>query len=150
MFGAKDQKKEPPINTDVVETIIGANSEINGDVTSAGSIRVDGKMFGTIRANGNIIIGEKGLLEGDATATNVVVAGKVKGNIKVSKKVEINSTGNLLGDMVAKTVVIEDGALFTGNCKMESTSQPLLKDGNKTEINKTEGNKTENFKKHNR
>lgn len=133
MFGAKDQKKETPINTDVVETIIGANSEINGDVTSAGSIRVDGKMFGTVRANGNLIIGENGLLEGDAIAMNVVIAGKVKGNVKVSQKVEINGTGNHLGDIMAKTVVIEDGAQFTGHCKMESTSQALLKDENKTE-----------------
>ncbi len=131
MFGAKDQKKEGPVNLDVVETIIGANSEVTGDVSSAGSVRIDGKLLGTVQAKGNVIVGEKGLLEGNAFANNVVVAGKIKGNIKANQKVEINASGSLEGDMSAKTIVIEDGALFSGNCKMESEEQPLLKNGKK-------------------
>ena len=130
MFGSKDNKKAAPINVDVVETIIGANSEVAGNVISEGSIRIDGRHSGNITTKGNLIVGEKGALEGDTIAKNVVIAGKIKGNIKASDKIEINSTGMLEGDLTAKIVVIEDGANFTGNCRMEQSSQPLLNESN--------------------
>lgn len=134
MFSSKDSKKTAPINVDVVETIVGVNSEVTGNISSEGSIRVDGKLLGNVSTKGNLIIGEKGFLEGDTVAKNVVVAGNIVGNIRAIDKVEINKTGALEGDMVAKIVVIEDGAKFTGNCKMENSAQPLLKQSN-TETN---------------
>lgn len=134
MFSGKDIKKEVHSNSDVIETILGANSQIEGNLVSQGSLRVDGKMHGNVNLKGNLIVGEEGSLEGEVIAKNIVIAGKITGNIKALEKVEINKTGILLGDINSKFVVIEEGSHFTGNCKMElkETTLPLLNGKNKT------------------
>ena len=121
MFSSKDStKKETQLNPDVVETIIGTNTVLTGDIVSEGSVRIDGKVTGTVTAKGNLILGEKGSLLGNGKGKNIVIGGHIAGNIEAAGKVEINASGTLEGDMVAAVIVIEDGARFTGNCKMES------------------------------
>lgn len=127
MFSSKDIKKENQVKPDVIETIIGLNSEVEGTVTSQGSLRIDGKLRGDVRINGNLIVGDQGFLEGGVTAKNVVVAGKITGNITALEKIEINKSGTLVGDIVSKFVVIEEGSQFTGHCKMEKAEEiPLV------------------------
>ena len=133
MFGSKEGKKEAVVNADVIETIVGINSELEGSIFSQGSVRVDGKVKGDIDIKGNLIIGDQGTLLGNVKAKSVVVAGELKGNVLVLDKIEINKTGKLMGDIVSKFVVLEDGAEFTGHCKMErAVEKPaLLKENNK-------------------
>lgn len=128
MFSPKENKKEKVINTDLVETIIGFNTTIEGIVKTQGSVRVDGKLVGDIETQGNLIIGEKGFLKGNILAKTVTIAGEVYGNVSAGEKIELNKTARLLGDVTSKFVVIEDGAEFTGNCKMDrtQTQQNLL------------------------
>lgn len=133
MFGSKDAKKDSSINLDVIETIIGLNTEFEGSVVSRSSVRVDGRLRGDVKIDGNLVVGDKGLLEGNVVAKNIVVAGEIKGNVYASDKVEINKSAKLFGDIVSKFVVIEDGAEFTGHCKMERKEEntPLLVENNK-------------------
>jgi len=133
MFGSKENKNDSQVNSDVIETIVGFNSEIEGSVISQGSLRVDGKLFGDVDIKGNLIVGEKGFLNGEVKAKSVVVAGEIKGNITTLEKIEINKSGKIFGDIVSKFVVIEDGASFNGHCKMEKPSgEPvMLKENNK-------------------
>lgn len=133
MFSSKDGKKEKPVNPDLVETIIGFNSSIEGLVKTQGSVRVDGRLRGDVETQGSLIIGEKGSLEGNVIAKSVTVAGQLQGNVRVSEKIELNKTARLVGDIVSKFVVIEDGAEFTGHCKMdrEPAQQNLLTEPNK-------------------
>lgn len=133
MFGSKEAKKENTINSDVIETIIGLNSEVEGSVMSKGSVRVDGKLHGDVVIEGNLVVGDQGFLTGNVKAKNVVVAGELNGNVLAKEKIEINKVGRLNGDIISKFIVIEDGAKFTGHCKMEKEEQktPLLKENNK-------------------
>ncbi len=119
MFSPKDNKKEKVINTDLVETIIGFNSTVEGLVKTQGSVRVDGKLIGDVETQGNLIVGEKGSLKGNVKAKTVTIAGEILGNISADEKIELNKTARLLGDIISKFVVIEDGAEFSGNCKMD-------------------------------
>jgi cytoskeletal protein CcmA (bactofilin family) len=133
MFGSKEAKKENIINAEVIETIIGLNSEIEGSVLSKGSVRIDGKLNGDVSIEGNLIVGDQGLLKGNVKAKNIMVAGELIGNVAAKEKIEINKSGKLSGDILSKFIVIEDGAQFTGHCKMETeeSKTPLLKENNK-------------------
>ena len=133
MFSAKDIKKEGQANADVIETIIGLNSEVEGNIVSQGSLRIDGKLRGDITVKGNLVVGDQGSLEGSVNAKNIVVAGRITGNVVALEKIEINKSGRLIGDIISKFVVIEEGSHFTGNCKMERKDDviPLLSGKNK-------------------
>ncbi len=100
-----------------IETIIGAGTELEGDLHTNESIRVDGKIKGSIHAQG-IVIGEFGLVLGDITASAVTIAGKVKGNISANESLELLPKGQVLGDIRTAKLVVSDGANFEGNCQM--------------------------------
>lgn len=117
MFGK--EKKDKEVNTEVVETIVGVNSEIQGNVVSQGSVRIDGRVIGDMNVSGNIIIGEKGVIDGNLFGKSMVVAGRVNGNLDFSNKVEIMKTGKVYGDIFVKSILIEEGAVFEGNCRMK-------------------------------
>ncbi|HLV08951.1 MAG TPA: polymer-forming cytoskeletal protein [Halanaerobiales bacterium] len=108
----KEKKKEEEKGK--VETILGEGTLIEGDIYTKGSLRIEGKVTGKIRAEGDVFIGEKGETETEIEARNVVLAGKVNGDITSLQKIEILPKGKLKGDIRAKVLKIDEGAFFNG------------------------------------
>ena len=100
-----------------VRNLIGKGTVIKGDIESSGDIRVDGRLIGSLKSNGKIVVGQTGIVEGDMTCKQAEIAGMLKceelTSLKATSKVEI--------DMITKQLFIEVGAIFTGKCQM---SQP--------------------------
>src|SRR6266571_116159 len=85
MFSKKQQR---------LETIIGPESNIKGELSSKGTLRVDGTLDGNISADW-VILGETGVVNGDVAATGVIIGGRIKGNIRASEMVEIRTKGEV-------------------------------------------------------
>ena len=82
------------------------------------SIRIDGTFKGTLDATDTLIVGATGQLdEVSVTVKNAIVGGKIKGNITATSKVTLEISSRLEGDLTAKLLVIEEGSLFSGNCR---------------------------------
>lgn len=109
------QKKMKP---DQIDTVVGAGSRFQGDVEATGMVRIDGVYLGNIRTEGNIVIGEKGQVEGNIQGLHVTVAGKVKGQIKATASLQLLSTSSVFGDLDVEKMTMEEGAKFEGQCKM--------------------------------
>jgi cytoskeletal protein CcmA (bactofilin family) len=105
-------------NAKGVDTILGAGSEIKGQINAKGTVRIDGKIEGNVSSEESLIIGEKGVVKGNLTAKTVLISGKVSGNVFASKRIEIMPTGQLQGDIHSPRVAIADGVIFKGNCDM--------------------------------
>jgi cytoskeletal protein CcmA (bactofilin family) len=106
--------------------LIGAGTDIKGDIESTGDIRIDGTLKGNLRTRGKVVIGNTGLIKGEVICKNSDVEGKVEGKINVQELLSLKSTSSILGDISARRLAIEPGAKFTGNCNM--SSEPLSKD----------------------
>jgi len=113
----KDAPAGAPEN-DKVSTFIGQGTEIKGDIKAKGGIRIDGRVNGQIDHEGDLVIGEEGVVEATIKTRNVTIAGEAHGNIEASGRVEIVSTGRLFGDITVNALVIHEGAVFDGNCQM--------------------------------
>lgn len=113
-------KKQNMSVNEVIDTIIGENTVIEGSLNTKDTTRIDGKIKGEARSQGFLIIGEIGVVEGDVRAQSLLVAGTVKGNIYVQDRLEVAETGKISGDVVTKTLIIEEGAEFEGKCNMAS------------------------------
>ena len=100
-----------------IETIIGPGTEMEGNLGTQESIRIDGKIKGEIHAH-SVVIGEFGVVLGDITATCITVAGKVKGNVSSNEMLELLPKGQIIGDIRTAKLMISDGATFEGNCQM--------------------------------
>ncbi|WP_010097968.1 bactofilin family protein [Ornithinibacillus scapharcae] len=99
----------------VIQTIIGSETVIEGKITLPNSLRVDGKVIGEIDCSGDVYIGKDAYVEPSIKAKNVVIAGEVKGEVETIEKIQIEAKGKLNGNATSRGIVIEDGGLFSGN-----------------------------------
>jgi cytoskeletal protein CcmA (bactofilin family) len=108
------------------DTVLGANSVLEGTFQSNANVRLDGTFSGTLEINGNILVGETAKIKADINARNISIAGAVRGNI-TGKKVQVLRTGRVWGDIRATALTTEEGAFIDGKITMvghESSSAP--------------------------
>lgn len=107
------------------ETVLGANSELTGSLSSKANVRIDGSFEGALEIDGNILIGETGKIIADVNARNIVIAGSVRGNVN-GNKVQLLRTSRVWGDINATAITTEEGAFIDGKITMvkhEAASQ---------------------------
>ena len=110
------------------KTMIGSTVVIDGNITSAEDLIIEGKVSGTITATGHeVTVGQAGQLKANINAKSVRIGGKVEGDISGGEKVIISKTGNVLGNIDAPRVTLEDGAKFKGSIEMDPDEQPAIK-----------------------
>jgi len=101
---------------------IGNGTTFKGDIESNGDIRIDGKLIGSVKSNGKVLVGPTGSIEGDIFCKQADIAGNVKGNIKTEELTALKSTSIVEVDLTTKQLLIEVGAQFTGKCVMGQQS----------------------------
>jgi len=105
-------------------TIVGAGARLEGNVVSAGNLRIDGQVKGQINAEGDVSLSPQSQVEADIRAQNVSIAGRFKGSINVKGKAHLARGGRIDGDITSKTLVVEEGGVFHGQSIMDGSSQP--------------------------
>ena len=105
--------------------IVRNGTEIKGDITCKGDIRIDGKLEGNLVSEGKVVVGEQGLIEGTIECAFATIAGNIKANIKVNELLILKATANLVGEITTNKLQIEPGANFSGNCKMGAVIKGL-------------------------
>ena len=64
---------------DLVNTLVGEESEFKGTIHSQGSIRIEGSLDGELISQGEVYIGEKSKVKADVFGRTVIIAGEVRG-----------------------------------------------------------------------
>jgi cytoskeletal protein CcmA (bactofilin family) len=100
-------------------TVIGLGAKLDGNIVSAGSLRIDGQVKGEISAEGDVMLSPQSQVEADIRAENVIVAGRFKGNITVKGRAELGRGGRIEGDITSKTLVVQEGGVFSGQSIMD-------------------------------
>ena len=101
-----------------VQTLLSEDSNVTGDITLDGTIKVDGKWNGNIRAGGNVIIGEKAEIRGDIKGNRIIISGHVTGDVLASGQLSLTNTAVLTGDASYAAIVIDEGAKLSGTCTL--------------------------------
>lgn len=117
MFGSR-QEKGDTLKYAKVETIIGEGTTFRGDIASAGTVRIDGRLEGTIIHQGSLIVGPKGFVQANIKSQAMAIAGEVHGDLVVEGKLELLSTGRLYGSIQCGHLVVQEGARFEGHSNM--------------------------------
>ncbi len=92
---------------------------ITGEIEFHNTLRIDGKVFGKIRSNDLLIVGEYGEVEGEIDVGIVRVTGVVKGKIHARQRLEIQKGGRVQADVITPKLLLVDGGLLQGKCEME-------------------------------
>jgi cytoskeletal protein CcmA (bactofilin family) len=63
---------------------------------------------------------KSGKVKGDISCEICYICGEVKGNITALDHIEALAGSRVDGDMRSSRIMLEEGALFNGNCAMDS------------------------------
>jgi len=122
------KRTEKERNADSITTLLGEDARIEGHLDFGGTLRLDGKLEGTLTGrNGTLIVGEKAILKAQITVKNAVVMGAVTGSVEALEKIELYPPAKVDGDITAPRVTIESGAVLNGKCLMKSPDAPADK-----------------------
>jgi len=111
-----------------IDTLIGHNTELKGDVHFTGGLHVDGIIRGNIIADKDeasmLSLSERGLIEGEVRVPNVVLNGKVKGDVYAAEHIELAENAQVVGNVYYKLIEMARGAEVNGNLVHQSGSGP--------------------------
>jgi len=125
MFGKNAQ---PPI-----KSLIAEGSRIEGNLRFTEGLRVDGEVFGDLRANPDqpsiLVISEQAIVQGAIDADHVIINGSVKGPVCARVLLELQPRARIEGDVSYKALEMHQGAVISGQLKplQEDDEKPLLK-----------------------
>ena len=120
--GRGHERTEAVMGEEGEVTIVGAGARLEGNVVSAGNLRIDGQVKGQINAEGDVALSPQSPVEADIRAQNVSVAGRFKGSILVKGKAHIGRGGRVDGNITSKTLVVEEGGVFHGQSIMDGST----------------------------
>jgi cytoskeletal protein CcmA (bactofilin family) len=101
------------------DTVFGKEAYFQGTLTAKGSLKIDGRIDGSIVDAKMVTLGKTGKIRGDISCETCSVGGEVKGNILALASIEVLSGARVEGDLRAPRIMLEEGAFFNGNCSME-------------------------------
>jgi cytoskeletal protein CcmA (bactofilin family) len=108
---------EKPCNT--IDTLIGAKTDIKGDVVFSGGLRVDGKVRGNITAKGDanstLVLSEHAVVTGNVSVPHIIISGTIKGNVRAAERIELQPKAEIFGDVYYKVIEMSLGAVINGN-----------------------------------
>lgn len=114
-----------------LESVVGSNARIKGEMTVEGTLRLDGVIEGGLNAE-CVILSEKAVVKGDIAAQKIVIGGTVEGNLRANGLVEIQSRGKVLGGVFAQKLSVMEGGKINGKVEMEIEESQIVASEEKT------------------
>jgi cytoskeletal protein CcmA (bactofilin family) len=109
-----------------IDTLIGPQTRINGDVEFAGGLHLDGYISGNVAAtldeHAFLSVSESGCIEGSVLAPSIVLNGLVKGDIEAADRLELGSKARVLGNVRYATIETAVGAQIHGKLTHRAVS----------------------------
>lgn len=100
--------------------VIVEGSKIVGDFIAASNVRIDGEIQGNVSSSAKIVIGKSGIINGNLVCSDADVEGRIEGILKVEGLLTLRSNARVIGEITTAKIQIEEGAEFSGQCKMSN------------------------------
>lgn len=104
----------PSASSDKVISIIGPGMHIVGDCDTTDTVRIEGRIEGSVRAEKAVVIGKGGHVNGDIQTQDAVIAGTVRGALDVDSRLELQATCVVDGEIRATRLKLDEGGVVNG------------------------------------
>jgi cytoskeletal protein CcmA (bactofilin family) len=98
-------------------SVVSRGTKIEGSVMAAGSLRVEGEVFGEITARGEVSLSPQGRVEANIKAERITLAGQVKGDLEASGDVALPAESRLHGNIRARNADV--GGVVDGDVNVD-------------------------------
>jgi len=123
MFGTKGAAKPQSR----IDSLIGAGTTLEGNITFSGGLRVDGRINGNVASTGDqpgtMVISEQAEVNGEIRVNHVIVNGRVNGPIHASETLDLQAKAHVSGDVHYRRLEIQGGAVVQGMVVCEGAVQ---------------------------
>lgn len=128
MWGSNKKK----LNTMSVDTLIGKDTVIRGDLNFIGGLHIDGRVEGNVVAGDNdgavLVLSEGGVVQGEVHVPNMMLNGVVEGDVHSSGRLELASNARIRGDVYYNLLEMMVGAEVNGKLVHRKGGKPQLED----------------------
>lgn len=110
-----------------IDSLIGAGTRIEGNVTFSGGLRVDGEVRGNISCinglEGTLVISEKASVEGAISVGHLVINGTVIGPVTAGESLELLPSARVTGDVEYHQIEMQQGAVIQGRMVHQTSAK---------------------------
>jgi len=117
-----------------IDSLIGAGTTVEGDVTFTGGLRVDGTIRGQVSTvdsePATLVLSEQASIVGEVRVSHVVINGSVTGPVTANDYLELQAKARVNGDVTYRTLEMHVGAIVQGkliHAEQESAAVVELK-----------------------
>lgn len=104
-----------------IDSLIGAGTTVNGDVTFVGGLRIDGTVNGNVATvdgeSGTLVVSEHARVDGEIHVSHVVVNGAVNGPVTADDFLELQAKARVTGDLQYRSLEMHTGAVVQGRLR---------------------------------
>lgn len=105
--------------TERLDTLVGHQTELWGDLRYAGGLHIDGSIKGNVIAvddgTTSLMLSERGTIEGEVRVPHVVINGVVIGDIYATGSVELAPRARITGNVYYRRLEVAMGAEVNGS-----------------------------------
>jgi cytoskeletal protein CcmA (bactofilin family) len=114
MFSGNGNKRQRV----TIDTLIGRNTRIDGDVHFSGGLHVDGCIAGNVRCDAeepsHLGLSERGRIEGEIRVTDIELDGTVVGDVHAAGRLELGTNAHIDGSVYYNVLQMTGGAAVNG------------------------------------
>jgi len=101
-----------------IDSLIGVGTQIEGNVTFSGGLRVDGEIKGNVVAAegqpSTLVVSEQASIDGEIHVSHLVVNGSINGPVHSAEFLELQARSRVKGDVHYNTLEMHLGAVVDG------------------------------------
>ncbi len=110
--------KRNPAKSAAINTLIGAQATVQGDLLFAGGCHIDGRVVGNVKTSAGteafLSVSEQGAIEGSVEVAHVLLNGLVNGDILARNRVELGPKARVMGSVQYGIIEMALGAEING------------------------------------
>lgn len=127
MWGFSKNNKPKP-NKFKLDTMIGPNTTVNGDVEFSDFLVLDGTVNGNVIAEdaSRLALNHGGRIVGDVRVPDIYIDGEVEGDVYATDRVELANNARIKGNVYYNLLEMEMGAAINGNLVHKPKSEMRL------------------------
>jgi len=114
-----------------VDSLIGKQTVLQGDVRFSGGLHVDGIIRGNVIADGEsdsiLTLSDRGTIEGQVKVPHIVLNGAVSGDVHAAQHIELAANARVSGNVYYALIEMAMGAEVNGKLvHVSEADQPVL------------------------
>ncbi len=125
----KDRNNEGSKPVSKVDTLVGRNTQVLGDIRFSGGLHVDGVVRGKVLADedqsATLSISEEGRVEGDVRVPHLILNGTIEGDVHATQRIVLSPKARVNGNVFYRVLEMSGGATVNGQLVHESAGEVL-------------------------